>query len=87
MSIKDELLFDFSINMPRIMISGKYAIIDFVKRIVIYSENRIIIHNGRKYIWVIGRDLNIIEIRDERVIISGEFERFEILDVLHEDMH
>lgn len=48
MSIKDELLFDFSIRMPRLLIGGKTGILDNVKKIVLISENNIYISPGNR---------------------------------------
>ena len=33
MSIKDELLFDFAVSLPRVMVCGNVTIVDYVKRI------------------------------------------------------
>lgn len=83
MSVKDELLFDFSINMPRVLVSGNMAIVDYVKRIVMYSTDRIVLHNGKKYTWVDGRNLVIKELKNERVLIAGELEQVKFLEALH----
>ena len=57
MSIKDELLFDFSINMPRLLVSGNTGIIDNVKKIVLISESSIIVDNGNRYSAINGGTL------------------------------
>lgn len=75
MSFKDELLFDFSINLPRVMVGGNICIIDNVKRLVVFSEKQIIVHNGKKYTSAEGKFLIIKELRDERMIVEGEIEQ------------
>lgn len=83
MSVKDELLFDFSINMPRVIVSGNLIIVDYVKRIVMYSSERVILHNGKKYTWIDGKNLMIKELKNERVLIAGELEQVRFLETLH----
>lgn len=83
MSVKEELLFDFAVNMPRVIVSGNMVIIDYVKRIVMYSPEKVILHNGKKYTWVEGRNLIIKELKDERVLITGDLEQLRFLETLH----
>lgn len=83
MSVRDELLFDFSLKMPRVIVSGNIVIVDHVKRIVMYSSKRIVLHNGKRYTWIEGKDLIIKELKDERVLITGEPEQFRFLETLH----
>ncbi|MDD3199636.1 MAG: YabP/YqfC family sporulation protein [Eubacteriales bacterium] len=72
MNIKDELLFDFSITMPRLLISGKTGILDNVKKIVYISENCIVVDHGKRYSTVNGAGLCVKSIEDERIIVTGE---------------
>ncbi len=81
--MKTELMFDFAVNMPRIVISGELMIIDYVKRIVMYSPDRIVVHNGRRYTWVEGKNLVIKELKDERMLITGALEQFGFLETLY----
>ena len=69
MSIKDELLFDFSIRMPRLLIGGKTGILDNVK-IVLISENNIVVDHGKRYSSVNGSGLCVKLIEEERIIIT-----------------
>ena len=82
MSVKDELLYDFSLNLPRVVISGNIGIIDNVKRIVMLSNEQIIVHNGSKYTSAEGHNLIIKELRDERMLISGELEQIRFFKTL-----
>lgn len=76
-NIKEELLFDFSLNMPRILISGKTTVIDNVKGIELLQPEQIIIKFGKKHIAMLGRELLIKELGDERMLIVGEIDRME----------
>ena len=64
MAIKDELLFDFAINMPRVLVSGNTVILDNVKKLVLLSSDQFIVHNGQRFTSVVGTDLNIILLKD-----------------------
>ncbi|NLY70238.1 MAG: hypothetical protein GX076_00895 [Clostridiales bacterium] len=77
MFIKDELIYDFSINMPRILVGGKTAILDNVKKIVLISNNNVVVSCGRKYISVTGRDLIVRQLAEERMLISGNIDNIE----------
>lgn len=83
--MKAELLFDFAINMPRVLISGNTAILDNVKKLVLLSENQIIVHNGQRFTSVTGKDLVIKELRDERMLITGDMEQLQFYGALQEN--
>ena len=82
MTAKDEFLFDFSINIPRLIIGGNLVIIDNVKRIVLFSEEQIIVHNGKCYTSIEGVDMIISELGEERLIIKGELEAVRFFETL-----
>lgn len=82
MSVKDELLFDFSVNMPRVLVSGGIAIIDNVKRIVLFSDSSIVVHNGKQYTAAEGRGLVIKELSGERMMIAGNVEQIRFFSSL-----
>lgn len=82
MTIKDELLFDFAISMPRVLVSGNTAILDNVKRLVLLSENQIIVHNGQRFTAVSGKGLVIKELKDERMLITGDMEQIQFYGAL-----
>ncbi|MGN0711005.1 MAG: YabP/YqfC family sporulation protein [Anaerovoracaceae bacterium] len=82
MDIKSELKSDFSINLPRVLISGNVGIIDNVKGIVFVSESSVVVFNGKRYTSVSGNNLIINEIEDERVQISGDIRAIEFFGTL-----
>ncbi|MCB6993135.1 YabP/YqfC family sporulation protein [bacterium 210820-DFI.6.37] len=85
MAIKDELLFDFAVNMPRVLLSGNTVILDNVKKIVLLSETQIIVHNGQRFTSVGGKGLVIKELKDERMLITGDMEQLQFYGTLQED--
>ncbi len=85
MTIKDELLFDFALNLPRVLVSGNTAILDNVKKLVLLSEKQIIVHNGKQYTSLTGNKLIIKELRDERMLITGEMEQIQFYGTLQND--
>ncbi|MFV0518627.1 MAG: YabP/YqfC family sporulation protein [Aminipila sp.] len=85
MDIKNELLYDFNLNMPRVLVSGRTGVIDNVKKIVFVSENSIVIDNGKQFTSLNGRDLIITQIEDERVLVAGEIKSIEFYGTLPSD--
>lgn len=82
MLIKDELVFDFAVNIPRLVICGDMVIIDNVKRIAVFSDTGIIVHNGTCYTSIEGERLTIKELGEERMIIKGELETVQFFETL-----
>lgn len=74
MSVREELIFDFGINMPRILVAGKTAVLDNVKKVMSLTDTEIIVYNGAKYTSVKGRDFVITQLKDERMLVAGEVE-------------
>ncbi len=85
MTIKDELLFDFAVNMPRVLLSGNTVILDHVKKLVLLSGDQIIVSHGQRFTSVRGKGLKIKELRDERMLITGDVEQFQFYGTLQED--
>ncbi len=83
--MKDELLFDFAINMPRVLVSGNTVILDNVKKLVLLSKEQIIVHHGQRFTSVVGKSLLIKELKDERMLITGELEQLQFYGTLQEN--
>ncbi|HML36702.1 MAG TPA: YabP/YqfC family sporulation protein [Bacillota bacterium] len=77
MNVREELLFDFSINMPRLLISGKTGILDNVKKIIFITENSIVVDHGSRFSAVNGDMLRVTLIEEERMIITGDIKSVE----------
>lgn len=84
MTIKDELLFDFAIQMPRVLVSGNTVILDNVKKLMLLSQNQIIVHNGQRFTSVTGKNLIIKELKDERMLITGDLEQLQFYGTLQD---
>ena len=85
MAIKDELLFDFSIHLPRVLLSGNTVILDNVKKLVLLSSEQIIVYQGQRFTSVRGKGLKIKELKDERMLITGDLEQLQFYGTLQED--
>ena len=75
MAIKDELLFDFSIHLPRVLL----------KKLVLLSSEQIIVYHGQRFTSVRGKGLKIKELKDERMLITGDLEQLQFYGTLQED--
>ncbi len=77
MSLKEELLMDFDLRASRILVNGEQGMIDNVKRLVLLSEENIIVNCGKQYISVRGRRLSITFLEDERMFLRGAIDAVE----------
>ncbi len=78
MFVLDELIYDFGVNLPRVLVGGKTGILDHVKKLLIVTESNIVANCGSGYISLIGENLSIRQLSDERVIVSGEIRTIEL---------
>ena len=85
MSIREDLLFDFAVNMPRILVSGKTAVLDNVKKVMLLTDREIVVFNGQRYTSVKGHDFVMTELREERMLVTGEVEEIRFFKTLQED--
>jgi len=77
MNVKEELLYDFSIHMPRLLVSGKTGILDNVKKIMIITGENIVVDHGSRFSAINGDHLRVLLIEEERMIITGEIRSVE----------
>lgn len=87
MNVREELLFDFSINMPRLLVSGKTGILDNVKKIVFITENSVIVDHGNRFSAINGDRLRVKLIEEERMIVTGEIFSVEFYSGKKGDLH
>lgn len=78
MFVMDELIFDFSVNLPRVLVGGKTGVLDHVRQLLIVTDNNIVAKCGSGYISLSGSDLFIRQLSDERVVVSGEIKTIEL---------
>ena len=85
MSIKEELLFDFALNMPRVLVTGETTVLDNVKRVMLLTDEQIVVFNGWKYTSVKGRGFVITQLKEGRMLVSCEVEEIRFFASLQED--
>ncbi len=85
MSIREELLFDFALNMPRVLVTGNTAVLDNVKKVMLLTDSKIVVYNGQKYTSVEGRGFIVTELKEGRMLVSGEVEEIRFFSPSHED--
>lgn len=76
-AILDEMIFDFNVNLPRILYGGNTVIIDNVKQIILLSDSELTVYCGQRFVSVNGNGLKIQEIEEERVQVAGEVEKIQ----------
>lgn len=84
MTVKEDMLFDFAVNMPRILVAGRTTVIDNVKKILLLTETEIIVFNGKRYTSVSGREFTITLLKDERMLVAGEVEEIRFFKTIQE---
>ena len=77
MAIDSDLLLDFSINIPRIIISNKHAIIDNVKSIESFTDQGIVANTGKQFTVVNGENLILKNLNDGRIFLTGNINSVE----------
>jgi len=85
MSIREDLLFDFAVNMPRILVTGRTTVLDNVKKLLVLTEHEIVVYNGQRYTSVTGHDFVVTRLKEERMLISGEVEEIRFFKALQTD--
>lgn len=85
MSIKDDLLFDFAITMPRVLVSGRTTVLDNVKKLMLLTDSEIVVFNGQRYTSVTGSDFVVNELKEERMLVSGEVREIRFFKALQEN--
>lgn len=85
MSIKEELLFDFAVNMPRVLVSGRTTVLDNVKKVMLLTDTEITVFNGQRYTSIAGQDFVITQLKDERMLVAGKVEEIRFFEASQED--
>ena len=85
MDIKEELLFDFAVNMPRVLVSGSTTVLDNVKKLMMLTDTQIVVSNGRRYTSVEGKGFVVSQLKEERMLIKGEVEEIRFFSALQDD--
>ena len=85
MTIKDDILFDFAVNMPRVLVSGRTAVLDHVRKLMLLTDSEIVVFNGQRYTSVTGEDFVVTELKEERMLVSGEVKEIRFFKTLQKD--
>lgn len=85
MTIREDLLFDFAVNMPRVLVTGKTTVLDNVKKLLVLTAEEIVVYNGQRYTSVTGHDFVVTRLKEERMLISGEVEEIRFFKALQTD--
>ena len=79
MRIMEEMAYDLDFTMPRVIVTGRLAILENITNIVMLSENALTVESGRRYTTVVGEDFVIREICEGRLLAEGKVQRVEFL--------
>ena len=80
MAISEELLFDFSTSMPRILVSGRTDVVDNVRKLIMVGPDRIIADTGRFFTVILGEELTIDRLEEERMLVTGKIQQIEFYE-------
>ena len=78
-SIRSEILTDFGMKMPRVLVSGRYAVVDSVKKIYVLSCDIVTLETSEGYISILGNDICVETLCDERIELCGDFTGVEFI--------
>lgn len=85
MGVSEELMADFGIKMPRILVCGKTAVVDNVKRIELIEPDNIVVYCGSRYISINGSELVVEQLDEQRMQVVGNISTIELYgDKSHE---
>ena len=85
MSIREELLFDFAVNMPRVLVTVGTVVLDNITRIMLLTDTEIVVFNGQCYTSVKGCGFVITELKEGRMLVTGEVEEIRFFKTLQKD--
>lgn len=77
MTIRNELIYDFDIGRPKIILGSNIAIIENVKRIILIEEDSITVGTGSYFVSITGKAFVIDEIWEGRMLIEGEIQEIQ----------
>jgi sporulation protein YqfC len=84
MRLKEDLMFDFALNMPRALVSGNTVVLDNVKRLLLMTDESIVVDNGRRYTSLKGTSLEVRMLKEERMWVCGDIEEIRFFRSLQE---
>ena len=94
MTIREELLFDFAVNMPRVLVTGETTVVDNVKKLLVMTDRQVemdvqrlqvVVSNGRRCTSISGHGFVVTKLKEERMLIAGEVDEIRFFKTLQED--
>ena len=85
MTIREELLFDFAVNMPRVLVTGETTVVDNVKKLLVMTDRQVVVSNGRRSASISGHGFVVTKLKEERMLIAGEVDEIRFFKTLQED--
>lgn len=80
LEMKDELLYDFEINLPRILVTDKLVIVDDVSRLIDFTDQTVVTLSGKHLFTVVsGEKLLIASFQHNRLVCSGKILKIEFI--------
>lgn len=77
--IFDEIIHDFGIKTPRVMIGGEFAVVDSVRKIYVLSEEIVTLQTSEGYVSILGEEISVKTLCDERMELTGRFSGVEFI--------
>lgn len=75
----NEIVNDFGIKIPRVVVSGRYAVVDSVKKIYVLTEDIVTLQTSEGYVSVLGSEIAVKMLCDERIELTGDFSGVEFI--------
>ena len=82
MTIREELLFDFAVNMPRVLVTGETTVVDNVKKLLVMTDRQVVVSNCTS---ISGHGFVVTKLKEERMLIAGEVDEIRFFKTLQED--
>lgn len=70
---KDEVLYDFQLHTPRLLLTDRLVLADQVTRLVDFTDTLLVLHTGKGCLTEItGENLVILSFQRQRLVCSGK---------------
>ena len=79
MRLLEEVSYDLDFRKPRVTCEEGLATIEHVQSIVMLTDSAVTVHNGSRYVTVVGENFLIREICEGRLTVEGKIQKVEFL--------
>ena len=80
MRIKEEMMRDLDLRIPRVLVHGGRGILDNVKTVELLSEESIVVSCGKQNVSIRGDGLSVTYLEGERMVFEGKIEAVEFYE-------